>query len=163
MKDKHDDIKDRLNRGVSHVDPESGCWIWRNPTNRDRGQIRVDGRTQLACRVTWKAYRGPIPRGKHVLHSCDNPRCVNPAHLWVGSHRDNMADKKAKGRAHRLPGQKHPMAKLTNKQAREIYALARMGGITQREIGEKYGVTNCTVSNIVRGTQWATVSGFPRK
>lgn len=139
----------------------SGCWEWRRVNNRGRGIFCAGGGRCLASRASWIIFRGSIPGGKHVLHYCDNPRCVNPSHLWLGDHADNMADKKAKGRASRMPGEDHPLAKLTNEQVREIYELAKARELTQSEIGKKYGVTNCTVSNIVRGTQWASVSGFP--
>lgn len=158
-----DEIKARLLNGVGFVDDASGCWSWKTPTNRDRGQINIGGKTHLACRVTWEVYRGEIPDGMHVLHACDNPRCVNPDHLWLGTHADNMADKKAKGRAHRLPGEKHPMAKITDDDAREIYRLVVALGQSSPIVAEMFGVNYHTVRKIATGKQWSSATGALRK
>lgn len=78
---------------------ESGCWLWRATGGRRYGSLFVDGRREQAHRVSWLLHRGKIPDGLHVLHKCDTPLCVNPDHLFLGTHADNMADMKAKGRA----------------------------------------------------------------
>lgn len=158
--DTREEIRQRLQRGISAIDEATGCWIWRTPTNRNRGQINIGGKTHLACRVTWEVYRGEIPEEMHVLHTCDNPRCVNPDHLWLGTHAENMADKKAKGRAHRLHGERHPMAKITDDQAKEILRLYTGTDMTQQEIADGFGVGFSTVSKIVTGAQWGSVTGL---
>jgi hypothetical protein len=93
---------------------ENGCWIWNGTLNPNGyGQIFVgplQGKAKTAHRVSWEIAHGPIPpgRGYHgtcVLHRCDNPACVNPDHLFLGSHFDNMADMKLKGRANGGPGE----------------------------------------------------------
>lgn len=79
-----------------------GCWLWLGAKNANGyGVLHVGGRAGrafLAHRLTWEAHKGPIPDGQFALHHCDNPPCVNPAHLFLGSQADNCADMKAKGR-----------------------------------------------------------------
>lgn len=82
---------------------ESGCWIWTSTTARDRSgdrraQIRVSGKYVYAARVAYELYHGPIPDGLLALHKCDNPMCVNPDHLFIGTHQDNVIDAIEKGR-----------------------------------------------------------------
>lgn len=95
---------------MSIPEPNSGCFIWLGATNPDGyGNVRVGSRTdgtrrQLkAHRAAWSAFVGEIPDGVHVLHRCDNPACINPEHLFLGTHTDNMRDMVAKGRAVLIP------------------------------------------------------------
>lgn len=76
-----------------------GCWEWNRGRDKDGyGKFWLDGRTEQAHRVAWETFRGPIPDGKIICHHCDNPPCVNPDHLFLGTHLDNTLDAEAKGR-----------------------------------------------------------------
>jgi hypothetical protein len=102
-----------------------GCWLWTAYRNRDGyGQFRVGGRMSKAHRVSWMLHFGPIPGGLDVLHRCDNPDCVNPSHLWLGTDADHTADKVAKGRQSRQKGEMHGQAKLC---AAEVITIRRAG------------------------------------
>lgn len=133
----------------THVDDQEGsCWVWmgaRFPTGY--GHLVFRGKDTYAHRVAWELMRGPIPAGLHVLHRCDNPPCVNPDHLMIGTHADNMADMSAKGRA-------RTRRKLTLQQAAEIRAAHRAGERLS-DIATRYGVSVPTVSEIGHGRKWA--------
>jgi hypothetical protein len=130
----------------------SGCWDW--TAARDRcgyGRLKVDGGIKSAHRLSWVLANGPIPDGLHVCHTCDNPGCVNPVHLFVTDHRGNMADMAAKGRSPR--GVASRSAKLTRRDILAIRADDRL----QRIIAEKYGVQPQTISSVKRRLTWGWV------
>lgn len=82
------------------LDAKTGCWLWlgsRHPTGY--GQFSIKFKKMLAHRYAWSLENGPVPEGLYVCHKCDNPPCCNPAHLFIGTQKDNLADMKAKGRA----------------------------------------------------------------
>ena len=79
--------------------PEAGCWLWLGSVSPDGyGRVIIGGKKVLAHRVAWEQVRGPIPQGMCVCHKCDTPACVNPSHLWLGTHTENMRDMSLKGR-----------------------------------------------------------------
>ncbi len=128
----------------SMPEPNSGCQLWLGGGRGDGyGALRTD-RQDRAHRVAWREYRGPIPDGMYVLHKCDVRCCINPDHLWLGTHNDNMADMARKGRCPSYRGEKHPRAKLTDVQRGEIARDTR----SQRVIANLYGVAPSLVSVI---------------
>lgn len=96
-----------MERFWSRVRRTDGCWIWEGSIHPlGYGRFYLDGKMQKAHRAAYQLAKGPIPEGAHILHSCDNPPCVNPAHLRAGSHSDNMRDMVNKGRANRPESKK---------------------------------------------------------
>lgn len=136
--------------------PELGpCWVWTG--GKTRHGYGKTGTRNGTHRISWEIHNGPIPDGLHVLHRCDNPPCVNPSHLFLGNHADNVRDMASKGRQRGPRGDTHGWAKITEEQAREILLRKELGqGLT--EICEALGLPKTTVSNIYRGTSWKWLS-----
>lgn len=137
--------------------PIGACWFWKAGHKSDGyGVIGVKGKCLTAHRIMWQMENGPIPKGMHVLHKCDKPNCVNPRHLFLGTHADNMADMGRKGRAgvKDQNGQKNDSAKLTDEQVKEIRRLAE-SGMTQKSIAKKFNVSRANVCVIVNRKRWA--------
>lgn len=142
---------------------ESECWVWTGHRHRfGYGMIsRVGQHSMLtAHRVSWELTNGPIQDGKQVLHKCDNPPCCNPAHLFLGTHLDNMADAVAKGRLSFpvMRGESNPKARLTEGQVVEIRKRYAAGGISIRKLAAEYGVTFAPVQLIIAGKTWRHVA-----
>lgn len=130
------------------------CWTWTGCKRAGYGVIGSNGRVQSTHRVSWILHYGEIPVGLFVCHTCDNPACVNPHHLFLGTHYDNMLDMKLKGRAVYVRGQRVGGHKLTEQQVLEIKALLNEGHMSQRKIGRLYGVSGRTISYINAGKKW---------
>ena len=116
-------IQEHIERRTMTV-PESGCWLWTGGANDNLyGGFTVEGVKYYAHRASFELYNGPIPEGYEVCHSCDIPLCVNPSHLFLGTHKDNMSDSARKGRA-KQPKWKSdhtaPRSILTEEQVRMI-------------------------------------------
>lgn len=126
----------------SMPEPNSGCILWIGKTERDGyGLLRCFGRTINAHRAAWIVKHGPVPDGMLVCHKCDVRACVNPDHLFLGTHADNMRDMAVKGRANRFSYDRHPGTKLTREQRAEI---ARDNS-PYWKIGARYGVSQSLV------------------
>ena len=137
---------------VEVLDPDE-CWEWqayRIP--KGYGQFRLDGRNRLAHRVAWEIVAGPIPAGMQVCHRCDNPACVNFAHLFLDTPADNTADMVAKGRA--LVGEDHPQAINDEAAVLKMRELWSTGQRSPAELAREFGVTQSTVLDIVYGRSW---------
>jgi hypothetical protein len=124
-------------------EPNTGCLLWTAAvSDSGYGMFDVDGiPAKRGHRLAWLLYRGPIPRGLHVLHKCDVRSCCNPDHLFLGTNGDNVRDKMSKGR--------HGF-KLSRRQADAI----RLDRRTQRAIAQDYGIDFTTVGRIKRGILW---------
>jgi len=146
-----------IERFWTKVQKTEGCWLWTGGTDEGYGALSTTlepdcGRRERAHRFAYKRLVGPIPDGLYVCHTCDNRRCVNPDHLFLGSHLANIEDKLQKERHCR--GSSHGMSKLSEDDVIEIRRLYSTGDFLQREIAEKYGVCKQTISAIVRGQTW---------
>lgn len=154
-------IADRFFDGIGRKTP-SGCILWaKSVKNGWHGQIGSGGgprkskRMLVASRVAYELMVGPIPEGLGVLHRCDNPRCINPVHLFVGTQTDNMADMTAKGR--QAKGEKCHNAKLDADKVREIRRRSAAGEV-HRSIAKSLGISNASVTLIVHRQRWNHVA-----
>lgn len=131
------------------VKKTENCWVWDGEAiTGGYGRFSLDGRRCLAHRYSWELANGPIPQGLDVLHRCDNPPCVNPAHLFLGLDADNAADMVSKGRS--LRGERAPRAKLTSM---DVVAI-RQSTLDARLLAQHYGVTRATIYLIRRRGSW---------
>jgi hypothetical protein len=138
-------------RFLAQVDKgDSGeCWIWHGGRNGSYGAFHpATGTTELAHRYSYQTFVGPIPSGLNVNHLCDVPLCVNPAHLWTGSQRDNVHDCRAKGRHDR---------KLTIEQVTEARQMSKEKAVPYTELARRYGVTPGCVRHACIQRTWGHV------
>jgi hypothetical protein len=139
--------RDQRLRGRGWSVTPGGCWEAAGHTyGIGYVQIMWAGKQYGAHRLAYEAWVGPIPEGALVLHSCDNPPCINPEHLSVGSHQENMDDRARRGRASR--GERHPASKLSDSDAATIRRL-RASGSTQQSIADQFGISQAHVSRIL--------------
>lgn len=172
-----------------HPEALSGCWLWHGCVDEANGNYgRVAGGS--AHRKSWALVNGPIPAGMCVCHRCDVRLCVNPGHLFLGTHADNQADKVAKGRQakgathssrtspgtlargdrngsrrhpERLPrGEANASAKLTEAKVLAIRSDLALG-TSQRSIARTYGVCDGTIRSIARGRTWKFAEAYARR
>lgn len=137
---------------------QTDCWLFTGHCNPSgHGRFWFERKLWQAHRFSYSHYRGPIPEGLQVLHTCDVPNCVNPDHLWLGTNYDNIQDKVSKGRCQDMKGEAHPRAKLSESDVHSIRKKYAAGGITQKSLSEKYGVTRGMIGYIVRGDHWSHV------
>jgi hypothetical protein len=131
----------------------SACWEWKGKRNSGGyGFMSLPGKaTALMHRAAYRLFVGEIPKGMGVLHRCDNPPCINPDHLWVGTDLDNHSDMVAKGRS--LKGEKHNMVKLTEDQIQTIRRL-RASGHSVVALASMFGVCHQHISGIVNRKKW---------
>lgn len=146
---------------------QAGCWPWLGATNgQGRGRLWFDGRMQYAYRVSVELTAG-APLGADVLacHTCDNPICVNPGHIFAGSHANNSQDASSKGRFRPNPatGETHHEATLSADLIRQAVSEYLSGDETQAEVASRYGVTQSAVSTWLRGTTRADSGLVPAR
>jgi hypothetical protein len=145
----------------------SGCWEWTAARfDTGYGAISYKGKTRYAHRVSYSEFVGAIPNGMLVCHHCDNPACVNPQHLFLGTSADNMSDKVAKGRSVR--GEKSSNSKLTELEARLIKKFLKRNPPMRGQRGGPcgflarwFGVTQTAISLIHAGKNWGWVELHP--
>jgi hypothetical protein len=154
------------------VRKDSDCWVWTGAfSSTGYGGFKVNGRDEGAHRFSYTIHFGQIPPGLCVLHRCDNPACVRPAHLFLGTKGDNNRDRAIKGRsakgdrsgprihiAKRPRGEAHPRAKLTAAEVRLIRLLYAQGTYSQKRLARIFHTPPSNIRSIVRCNTWAHVA-----
>lgn len=150
--------EERFFEKVEAGDPDE-CWTWtayKIPTGY--GQVGLGGQTVLAHRLSYRIHFED-PGESCVLHGCDNPSCVNPRHLRLGTQKENIVEASEKDRLHtvRMPGEENPNTPLTERDVRHIRARYSEDGASMYELASVFGVTRQTISNIVHRRTWGHV------
>lgn len=163
-----ENIKKRLTKNSER---KGTCLIWKNSLIHSgyglfkiRSRTKLDDLSEKTCygksftcgvhRVSYRVWNGKIPKGKFVLHKCDNRSCIEPSHLFLGDHHDNMKDMMGKGRQNKRPGEKHHMVKLTNEIVMEIRKRYVEEKLSQIQLGKLYNCSSITIHNIVKRKSW---------
>lgn len=133
------------------------CWNWQGLRNH-YGLVPHGARNHYAHRMAYERWRGPIPDGFVVRHTCDNKFCVNPVHLILGKQSDNVADAVERGLNCR--GERHGMRRLTEQQVREIKILLHSTNLSHRVIADRYPVTTSGIEAIAAGRTWKWVDPY---
>ena len=134
------------------IDPQTGCWNWQGTLSRQGyGEFRWRGTSYRASRIALELDGRPVPADLHACHHCDNPACVRPSHLYVGTSKDNARDAADRGLLRR--GELHPQAKLTESQVRKIRSAVG----TLKVIAAQFDVSPSAVSFIRKRKSWAHV------
>lgn len=145
-----------LSRFWSKVQKGNECWTWTASTDRwGYGYFGYANRVGKAHRASWEIHYGPIPQGMLVCHHCDNPSCVRPDHLFLGTDADNMADRYAKGRY--VTGERHPNARLTDAQVRLIRERAAHGERTS-VLAADFRMSTRQIRDITKWRAWREVT-----
>ncbi len=143
-----------------NVGSSTDCWEWTGAkTGFGYGHMTISGQKQIyAHRLSYAIHNGSISAGLHVCHSCDNPKCVNPAHLWLGTHAENMKDRNRKGRTNPPRGDKSASAKLTEADVidiRERAKIRKLGDINS--MAKEFGVTRGTIYTVIARLTWTHI------
>jgi hypothetical protein len=143
----------------AHAADLGPCWIWTGGCNsKGYGELKWSGERGrvLAHRASWEIAFGPVPEGMKVLHRCDNPPCVRPSHLFVGTQADNVRDMASKDRGAACPGEANPNAKLSGEDVERIRKdLAE--GASASDLARRHGVTPTQIYAIKTGRSWSHV------
>lgn len=133
------------------------CWLWigkRDENGYGRFGNFLEKKQERAHRVSYFLFKGEISNGLHVCHSCDNPSCVNPNHLWIGTNDDNIRDRHKKGRDPLKPGEENIAAKLTLKEVKKIRKLYIKNEYGYKRLGKQFSVNWRTVADIIKNKTW---------
>lgn len=139
-------------RFMSFVDKKNDCWVWTGAFGfKHYGRFSYRGKNCYSHRVSYLIFKGDFPKEACVLHRCDNPPCVNPDHLFLGTRDNNAKDMVCKGRArngsHTINNEKHPMVKLTNRQIEQVRDQYKYRN--QYELADKFNISQSYVSEII--------------
>jgi len=135
------------------VNEETGCWLWAKGASGDGyAQGVIANKPVRANRISYLAFNGELPPELLVCHSCDNKECVNPEHLWLGTHLENMRDMVSKGRGN--SGEKNAGSKLTESQVEEMRELSETGLVDTNTLATYYSISVQQVRKILRYEAW---------
>jgi hypothetical protein len=158
---RYGSIEQRFWKKVDQTSNPDGCWLWtgwHDAAGYGEMSIPGTGRNTKAHRVAYLLTKGPIPDGLLVLHRCDNPPCVRPGHLFLGTQGDNARDREAKGRGRQPRGERTGRAKLDATRVSAIRARYASGTASQPQLAREYGVSTSLISLIVRREAWRHIS-----
>lgn len=166
MGELRDEFVRRLSPTYSANNERYACWPFIGSISTlGYGRIKFRRRWYFAHRASWVATFGPIPSGLNVCHACDNPACVNPNHLMLGTNIANSVDRDRKGRTHGFHGERqgarNPRSKITDDIARLIFNRAS-NGERQIVLALEYGVSDRTIRSILDKTKWSHIHHEPR-
>ena len=146
-------LEDRV-RHIGWSNVSGGCWEWKGSRHSfGHGVLSFQGQRIGAHRAAYSVWVGPIPEGKEIRHKCDNPPCINPAHLEPGTHAENMQDSAVRGRARSSRGEEKHSAILTEQKVLDIRSMA-LQGQSSKDLSLTYGVSYYTIRDIVTGRRW---------
>ena len=142
---------DSVERFYSKIEESDNCWLWKGAIqSKGYGSFSIDKKTYLAHRISYEIHHGEIPNGMLVLHKCDNRRCVNPDHLFLGTAQDNYDDMVAKGRK----SPKSIRCKLSREQVTSIRSLRKEKNYSYRKIGSLFNLAPRTIGSIINYESW---------
>lgn len=153
---------DLLEGFLDRVEKTATCWLWvgrREKQGYGKMVVRGRGKDVKAHRLAWELFVGPIPDGLCVCHRCDEPSCVNPGHLFLGTHAENMADmvkKKRQASADRNRGGR-PGGRLSVALVKEAKLRFSAGGVSKRGLAKKFGVSSSVMIRALNGENWKGV------
>jgi hypothetical protein len=152
----------QVNRFWNHVERSGGpdaCWLWTGYISENGyGIASIIGRQYKAHRVSYFIEHGQIDNDRLVLHRCDVRACVNPAHLFLGTPKDNSQDAVRKRRNTKLYGEQNGKAKLTRAAVLAIRRICKRG-VYQKTVAKQFGVSEATVSYVINGGRWGKFTG----